>query len=218
MRRSRWFLRGLLVVGLFSLASSHVVKADTLTFSTLVTFTGNTVSNPPFVSSATESVTITNIGGSNGVGFVIGTLPTTNAGNGDACFGPPGCSTLLSTSTPFYVNLIAPTSGGLVIGGTAASPTISNGATGAYDQMFDQVCSLNQAGTGNSCNTNVNGSSTNTVVSYTGGVINILDASLGVDFSFAATPTPTPEPSGLLMLGSGLLGLLGFGVWRKVSV
>ena len=62
--------------------------------------------------------------------------------------------TLLSSSTPFYVSLIAPTSGGFVIGGTAASPTIAIGATGTYNQQFDQVCSLNKAGTINSCNTN----------------------------------------------------------------
>jgi len=218
MGRSRQFIKGMAVIGVLCLGSIHVAKADSLTFTTLVTFTGNTVTNPPFVSSALETVAITNIGGSNGVGFVIGTLPATNAGNGDACFGSPGCSTLLSTSTPFYLNLIAPTSGGFVIGGTAASPTISSGATGTYNQLFDQVCSLNKAGTANSCNTNVLGFSTATKVSYAGGIINLLDDSLGVQFSFAATLTPAPEPSSLLMLAVGLLGLLGVGVWRKGTV
>jgi hypothetical protein len=215
MNRVGCFLSVTIIV-LFCLGLSDVARADTLTFSTLVTFTGNTTTNPPFVSSATEAVTITNISGSNGVGFVIGTLPSTNAGNGDACFGAPGCSTLLSISSPFYLNLIAPASGGLVIGGTAASPIVTNGSTGTYNQMFDQVCSLNKTGTANSCNTNVNGFSTATHATVGGGVINLLDDSLGVAISFAATPTP--EPSSVFMLGAGLLGLLGFAVWRKPTV
>jgi hypothetical protein len=208
-------LKCLTVAGLVFLGSTQVMKADTLTYSTLITFTGNAVTNPPFTTSATESVTISNIGGSGGVSFVIGVLPATNAGNGDACYGSPACTTPLSTSSPFYVNLIAPSSGGLVIGGTAASPIISSGATGSYDQLFDQVCILNKAGTGNACNTNLSTGSTTTDVTYSAGLITLTDASLGVDFSFSVTPTSTPEPSSLLALGSGLLGLLGFGFRRK---
>jgi hypothetical protein len=218
MGRKRYFAQAVAVAGMLCLGSFHGAKADTLIFNTLVTFSGNTTTNPPFVSSATETVIINNIGGTGGVAFTIGTLPATNAGNSDACYGTPGCSTLLSTSTPFYVNLIAPTSGGLVIGGTAASPTISSGATGTYNQAFDQVCSLNKTGITNACNTNVNGFATATFVTYTNGVMNLLNDSLGVQFTFAATPASTPEPSPLLMLGVALLGLLGIVVWRKACL
>ena len=46
------------------------------------------------------------------------------------------------------------------------------------------------------------------------GTINITAASLDFQFTLPTTPTDTPEPSSLAMLGSGLMGLVGFGFRR----
>jgi len=211
------FSKCLAVAGLLCLGSVQASKADTIgPYSTLITFTGNTITNPVYAPSATELVTITNVGVAGGVGIQIGPLTTPNAGNGDDCYGGSSCSTLLPTSAPFYVNLL-PLTGGLVIGGTAASPTISTQTNTQYNAMFDQICALAAGDTGQYCNTNNTVTTTTTLVSYNSGtgLINLSNASLGVNFSFSVPTVSTPEPSSLLTLGSGLLGLLGFGLRRK---
>jgi hypothetical protein len=53
------------------------------------------------------------------------------------------------------------------------------------------------------------------LISTGSGNFDINSASL--DLKFAFPETSTPEPSSLLMLGSGLLGLLGLG-WRRSSI
>jgi hypothetical protein len=212
--------RGLAVAGLICLGSLQVAKADMLTpgpsYTALVTYDGTNSTSGYFSTSATETVTFTNIGGSGGVGITVGTLPTTNIGNGDACYN--GCSGgALATTSPIYIYLPS-TSAGLVISGTNAAPTVLGGASGTYDQLYDQFCILESNKTTNSCNTNVPGSSNSVVVSYTdpGGVFQITSNSLGANFTLTVTPVTTPEPSVLLTLGSGLIGLLGFGIRRKV--
>ena len=160
----------------------------------------------------TESVTFTNIGGV--VGIQIGTYPASTPGNGHVIFSPPNCTatTCLPTSSPFFVFVtnIGNTLTGLTIGGTNAAPTITSGATGAYNAPLDQLCTLNDLDNFNACNT---GSSPTINVSYIGGLFKVTDDSLA--FTFTLSPVSSPEPSNLLALGSGLLGLLGFGLRRK---
>jgi hypothetical protein len=61
---------------------------------------------------------------------------------------------------------------------------------------------------------NGNPQSASTFLTYDGsGTFDVLDTSIHLAFSL--TPTSTPEPSSLLMLGSGLLGLIGFGLRRR---
>jgi hypothetical protein len=50
------------------------------------------------------------------------------------------------------------------------------------------------------------------------GVFTATDNSEEVVFALTSAPTSTPEPSSLLMLGSGLLGLMGWGLRRKSVV
>jgi hypothetical protein len=106
-----------------------------------------------------------------------------------------------------------------VIGGTSGAPVIANGASGSYSgNALDQICILgNQTGgsyPNNSCNTNQGSTS----VAYSGGLITVTNQSLGIAFTLTPGTVSTPEPSSLLTLGSGLLGLLGFGFRRKSIV
>jgi len=216
------FSQGLAVAGLLCLGSLQATKADTLTYSTTITY-GGTNPTSDFYNNAvpvTENVVISNIGGV--VNIQIGTAPPAGVTNGDIQFNPPPefCSqvtpvTCLSTSSPFYafVSTTGSTLTGLTIGGTAANPIISNGATGSYNGTYDQLCGLGSVSgveyPNNSCNT---GSNPTVDVSYSAGILTVSDDSIAYSF---ALPTSTPEPSSLLSLGSGLLGLLGFGFRRK---
>lgn len=210
-------VKGLAVAALLCLASVQAAKADTLpagpSYTALVTYDGTNPSSGYFSTSATETVTFTNIGGTGGVGITVGTLPSTNIGNGDACYN--GCSGgALATTSPIYIYLPS-TSAGLAIGGTNAAPTITSGTSGTYDQLYDQFCILEASELVNSCNTNTMLNSNSVSVKYTSGVFQITSNSLGADFTLTVTPITTPEASSLLTLAIGLLGLLGFGLLRK---
>jgi hypothetical protein len=220
------FSQGLAVAGLLCLGSLQATKADTLNYNTTITYSGTNPLTNYYNDAApvVEAVSITNIGGV--VSIQIGTQPPAGVTNGDIQFNPPpvNCSTVtpitcLSTSSPFYgfITTTSSTLTGFTIGGTAANPIVSNSTpTGFYNSPYDQLCGLGNASGGeypnNSCNT---GASPTIDVSYLNGVITVTDDSIA--FSFAL-PTSTPEPSSLLTLGSGLLGLLGFGFRRKAIV
>jgi PEP-CTERM motif len=99
-------------------------------------------------------------------------------------------------------------------GGNTGNPILeSSGAIATW---------ATQSGTGHGWALNGNPSDSGGILTYEGsGVFLLTDTSLNVAFQLlSATQTsfPTPEPSSLLMLGSGLLGLIGFGLRRKAIV
>jgi hypothetical protein len=99
---------------------------------------------------------------------------------------------------------------GLTIGGTNAAPTVTSGATGSYNGPLDQLCTLNNLDNFNACNT---GASPTIAVSYVAGLFKVADDSLA--FTFTLSPVSSPEPSTLFALGTGLLGMIGFGLRRR---
>jgi hypothetical protein len=211
--------QGLAVAGLFCLGSLQVAKADTLPAGPV--YTGVTISyvgtNLPSTVygngvPVTETVTFSNIGGN--VGIQIGSYPASVPGNGDVYYSPTQCNTgvpncLLPTSSPYFAFISAT---GLTIGGTNAAPTVSNG-TGSSSGTTNQICVLNNTvpPNFNSCNTNQG----TTTLTYLNGLFTLTDQSLAFSFTLPTSTTSTPEPSSLLALGSGLLGLLGYGFRRK---
>jgi hypothetical protein len=213
-------VKGLAVAGLFCLGSIQAVKADTLPPGPSYTATINYVGTNPTseiwnnAASVVESVTFTNIGGV--VGIQIGTYPASTPGNGQVNFSPPNCTatSCLPTSSPFFafVTNTGNSLTGLTIGGTNAAPTITSGATGAYNAPLDQLCTLNNLDNFNACNT---GSSPTINVSYIGGLFKVTDDSLAFTFTLNSVPTNTPEASTLVTLGAGLLGLVGFELRRR---
>ena len=88
--------------------------------------------------------------------------------------------------------------------GTDANPNVTVGA------------SISDTGTicaASACN----GPSSPITLTYKGsGIFEVTDTSLNYVFSLSNSTTSTPEPSTLLLLGSGLLGLVGLGVRRKI--
>jgi hypothetical protein len=193
------------------------------------TFTGVTItyigSNPVTdvfgnngsTATAVETVVFSGIG-TGLVGIQIGILPTTNAGNGDAKFNACSGSSCLGTTTPFYVDFVPTglsggTFSGIPIIGSASAPSISGSAAGQYDASNDQACYLNSLDNFNVCNTGANPTGLASI-SAIGDVFTVNSDSISYTFTLPVTGVPTsnapmPEPSNLLMLGSGLLGLLG---------
>lgn len=170
---------------------------------------------------AVESVTFTGIG-TGLVGIQIGTLPSSNGGNGDATFNACSANSCLGTTTPFYVNFVpsgaaGSTFSGLAIGGSGASPTIIGGLSGEYDASNDQACYLNAGANFNACNTGASPVGVASV-SASGGQFTVQDASIAFTFVLPTVTTPVtppssvPEPSIAWMLAAGLLALLAH--WR----
>jgi len=203
---------------LLCLGAIQTAKADTLIYNASISYAGTnpTTSYYNNAASVVEQVTISNIGGSGGVGIQVGTYPSSVPGTGDVYYCT-NCiaSQALPTTSPFFLYLPSDSTG-LVIGGTASSPIISDPSAGSYSGTYDQICILGSQTGGaypnNSCNTNQG----TTNVSYAAGLVTVTNQSLGL--SFTLTPVSTPEASSLLTLGSGLLGLLGFGFKRKSIV
>jgi hypothetical protein len=240
MRRTNSLLRLLFTaLGFLCLGACIPMRADTLTptsFSgTTATFNGVTITytgtnpvtdvfgNNGSTASAVESISFLGIG-TTLVGIQIGTLPSSSAGNGDAMFNECSGSSCLGTTTPFYATFVptGPMGGtfsGLQVGGPASAPTVTGSLAGEYDAPNDQACYLNSLDDFNTCNT---GSDPTDLVSIStvGDVFTVQSASISFTFalptSTTTTITPTPEPSNLLMLGSGLLGLLGVGLYRSL--
>ena len=200
------------------------ISGTTATFSGVtITYTGtNSVTtvfgNNGSMATAVESVSFSGIG-TGLVAIQIGILPTSNAGNGDATFNACSGSSCLGTTAPFYVNFV-PTGlpggafSGIQVGGSASAPAVSGSLTGQYDASNDQACYLNVAANFNACNTG--GTPTGIAsISAVDDTFTVQSDSIAFTFTLSASTTSVPEPSNLLMVGSGLLGLLGVGLYRK---
>ena len=104
-----------------------------------------------------------------------------------------------------------------VFTGSTTSPTLSTTTITFNDNTDDYVGvgPYGENGPGSAGYGNVNDVWTVVIGgSGTSATINILAASLDLSFTLPGATTSTPEPSSLLMLGSGLMGLAGFG-WRR---
>jgi hypothetical protein len=142
-------------------------------------------------------------------GFTIGAFPGQSA---TVIFG--------NSTTPGFA-LLGGTLDGVAVTGTSSlytgpdnAPTMTVGSSVFYQSgaYFDNgACNGTAAG----CNNSPTPVKLTYVEDINGmAVFTLTDTSFDYVFSI---PTSTPEPSSLLMLGSGVLGLLGMGFRRKVK-
>jgi hypothetical protein len=113
--------------------------------------------------------------------------------------------------------------GGHTVSVVGATPlTTISGYCAAATSIFTPGASALTVGAGTECTSSsgsswtVNGNSQGgaAILTYLGnGVFSAVDNS--IEIAFQLTTTSTPEPSSLLMLGSGILGLMGLGFRRK---
>jgi len=142
-------------------------------------------------------------------GFTIGAFPGQAA---TVIFG--------DSATPGF-DLLGGQLDGVAIGGTGtllsgpdSTPTMTIGSavfysSGAY--WDNGACN----GTASGCNSSATPVKLTYVEDFNGlAVFTLTDTSFDYVFSI---PVNSPEPSSLLMLGSGVLGLLGMGIRRKVK-
>jgi len=202
---------------------SYAAKADMIT--------------PTTGSSTADSFTGVDIYAVTGSLNPFGVTPITCPGTGSAC----NQSVFGSTSPVFEVATVTfDTGGGYTITETTpsgngstvtvnqnVSPTMDPGyCAAAGPSIFNTSASALTVATGTECTAggasgfvydgNNNGAPGTAVLSYLGnGVFSVTDNSFQIAFQLT---TSTPEPSSLLMLGSGLLGLMGLGFRRKALV
>ena len=200
----KFFKASILAAGLLCLGAMQSAKADAV-------FTGVTVTNATggfCTGVATCTQTELGVGGSE--------LATVDFASG-------GGFTLTETSATLGTG----TSSTVSVALTTPLETYSNG----FGHTFCSTSTANftvsgstlTPGTGSECSASVTFSGTSVSFPQTGVGILTYDGSntwTVTDNSFAVmfTTTSTPEPSSLLMLGSGLLGLMGLGFRRKALV
>jgi hypothetical protein len=190
------------VMGLLSFGTmSGAAKADNLptpggcSTATVACYTGVTVNgtdNGGHASTTTDTVLLWTSATSGTESFEVEctsncTDGTNLFGNGVSLFGGPFL--ISSTSSPVV------TSGVFSYTGTGSGT------------LADSICAAQ------SCQTQPIGGVT--VTESAGGNFDVQSLSLNFSFTLGTQTTSTPEPSSLLMLGSGLLGLMGFGFRRK---
>jgi len=202
---SKFVLKGLAFAALLGFVGLHTAKADTIlggtasscTTSTVACWTNITVSATDFgypgTNVSTDTVEF----------FASPTSPSLSVW----LFCTSGCGT--SGSTANSASLYGPPA---VFTGSTTAPDISSTAVIPFTNTLDKV---NDGGAGNSGSDP--GDNFN-LVSLGLGNFDINSASINLTFTLptGSTPPPSvPEPSSLLMLGSGLLGLMGFGLRRQ---
>lgn len=214
----KW-IKTLVVASVLCLGLSYAAKADSIATgtgsATSDTFTGvdiyavTTTLNPfgvtPIVCPGTGSACNQNVYGTSAPIFEVATV-TFNSGGGYTITetSPSGAGDTVNvnqatalTADPGYCASAGPA----IFTTGAAALTVSAGTECTSAGTF-VVDSNSQAG--------------GSVLSYLGnGVFSVTDNSFQVAFQLTPGTTSTPEPSSLLMLGSGLLGLMGMGLRRK---
>lgn len=210
---SKFLIQASALLLLLGLASVREAKADTLTFAG---------TDPGCTTSSVACWTNVEIFG-NGNGNLNNTYDTveffTNPTN-----NPTQLSVLITCTSGCDVGGtgVSANRAGLygvqAFTGTTTAPTVSTDYITFNDNPDDYlgVGPYGENGPGTAGYGNVN--DIFSLTSTTTGNIHIQAASLSFDFVLPTSDTPptdTPEPSSLAMLGSGLMGLVGFG-WRRI--
>jgi len=197
----------ILAAGLLCLGVLQSAKADTVSFTVTVT----NATGGPCIGIATCAQTILGVGGSetatatftSGGGFSL-TETSAALGAGGSAVSATLSTPLEALTSGFGPVLCSSATPNFTVVGTTLTPVATSpinaecSASTAF--TFPGSALLPQSGAG-------------FLTSNGGGVWTLTDNSFALKFT--VTPTSTPEPSSLLMLGSGLLGLIGFGLRRK---
>jgi len=224
MERSNRFnsllIKSLVLVALLALTGLHTAKADALTPTASGAGCTGLTGNPDPTNTNVICFTGLSVSGFNS-GVSLG-APTTdtlflytpdssNLSLALVCTG--SCFATVGGFTGNSAQLFGPQA----FGGTIASPTTAGTSCVIETHTWSQCVGFSgsgdfvQGGTGG--NHGGDPSDTFALISTGSGSFDINSASIDLKFTLGSTTT-TPEPSSLLMLGSGLLGLLGLGLRR----
>jgi hypothetical protein len=190
-------LKGLGLAALLFVAAGQAAKADTLTPNSFTansaTFTGVAVTafDNGFPNSSTNPLTTTD-----SVTFFA------NGGSGLSV-------QITCTSGCISTGNSASLYGAQIFTGPTSAPVLGPTTTFNFANALDSICD------GGACNTTADPIDIVTITLASPDHFLITSASITMNFDLTGAPVTTPEPSSLLMLGSGVLGLFGFGLRRK---